>query len=450
MTSEAKNNICLAKSDKPRVVVIGAGFAGVHFTKAMSKAPVQVVILDKNNYHQFQPLLYQVATSGLEPDSITFPIRKVLAGAKNTSFRMADVQRIDRENNRLITHTGMVDYDFLVIATGSVSNYYGNQAFEKYGVGLKTINDALNIRSLILQNFERAANSCDPEEKDMLTNVAIVGGGPAGVEMAGALAEFKRFVLPKDYPEFDKDNMKIYLIQASGELLQTMSEKAKKRTVKDLEKMGVEVIFNVRVQNYDGETVDLGDKGTLKAATLVWTAGVKGTYPEGIPEEAKIGGGRIFVDDELRVKGTINIYAIGDIAGMISDDLPRGHPMVAQAAMQEGIHLAKNINNKLKGKQTKSFIYKDKGSMATIGKKRAVADIGNSFIGGFFAWILWSTIHLLFIIGFKNKFLVGLNWGMNYITYDKGNRLIIRKYKRDLPGQKIYDRDIKPEEVFSD
>jgi NADH dehydrogenase len=447
---EVQNNICILESDKPRVVIIGAGFAGIHLSKALSRAQVQVVMLDKNNYHQFQPLLYQVATSGLEPDSITFPIRKVLSGSENTVFRMADVQCIDRENNRLITNTGNVDYDILVIATGSVSNYYGNDDFKKYGVGLKTINDALNIRSLILQNFEKAANSCDPEEKDMLTNVAIVGGGPAGVEMAGALAEFKRFVLPKDYPEFDKDNMKIYLIQASGELLQTMSEKAKARTVKDLEKMGVEIIFNVRVKNYDGETVDLGEKGTLKAATLVWTAGVKGTYPKGIPEEAKIGGGRILVNDELKVNGTKNIYAIGDIAGMISDDLPRGHPMVAQAAMQEGTHLAKNIIGQLKGKSAKPFKYKDKGSMATIGKKRAVADIGNSFIGGFFAWILWSTIHLLFIIGFKNKFLVGLNWGMNYITYDKGNRLIIRKYKRDLPGEQIYESEIKPEEVFSD
>lgn len=450
MTLEAKNNICLVKSDKPRVVVIGAGFAGIHFCKALNKASVQVVMLDKNNYHQFQPLLYQVATSGLEPDSITFPIRKVLAGAENTQFRMADVKRIDRENNRVITNTGIVDYDYLVIATGSVSNYYGNLAFEKYGVGLKTINDALNIRSLILQNFERAANSCDPEEKDMLTNVAIVGGGPAGVEMAGALAEFKRFVLPKDYPEFDKDNMKIYLIQASGELLQTMSEKAKARTVKDLEKMGVEVLFNIRVKNYDGETVDLGDKGSLKAATLVWTAGVKGTYPDGIPEEAQIGGGRIFVDNELKVKGTRNIFAIGDIAGMISEELPRGHPMVAQAAMQEGTHLAKNMISKLNGKPEKAFKYNDKGSMATIGKKRAVADLGKNFIGGFIAWLLWSTVHLLFIIGFKNKFLVGLNWGMNYITYDKGNRLIIRKYKRALPGEQIYESDIKPEEVFSD
>lgn len=447
---EAKNNICLIESDKPRVVVIGAGFAGIHFCKALANAPVQVVMLDKNNYHQFQPLLYQVATSGLEPDSITFPIRKVLAGAENTLFRMADVQRIDRENNRVITNTGIVDYDYLVIATGSVSNYYGNQAFEKYGIGLKTINDALNIRSLILQNFEKAANSCDPDEKDMLSNVAIVGGGPAGVEMAGALAEFKRFVLPKDYPEFDKDNMKIYLIQSSGELLQTMSEKAKVRTVKDLEKMGVEVLFNIRVKNYDGVTVDLGEKGSLKAATLIWTAGVKGIYPQGIPEEAQIGGGRILVDNELKVKGSNNIYAIGDIAGMISEDLPRGHPMVAQVAMQEGTHLAKNIISRLKGKPAKPFEYKDKGSMATIGKKRAVADIGKSFIGGFVAWILWSTIHLLFIIGFKNKFLVGLNWGMNYITYDKGNRLIIRKYKRELPGEEIYDNEIKPEEVFLD
>ena len=450
MIPQTENNICLVKSEKPRVVVIGGGFAGVHFTKAMSKAPVQVVMLDKNNYHQFQPLLYQVATSGLEPDSITFPIRKVLAGAKNTFFRMAEVQKIDRKNNRVITNTGIVDYDYLVIATGSVSNYFGIEDCRKYGIGLKTINDALNIRSLILQNFERAANSCDPEEKDMLTNVAIVGGGPAGVEMAGALAEFKRYVLPKDYPEFDKDNMKIYLIQASDELLQTMSEKAKARTVKDLEKMGVEVIFNCRVKGYDGETVDLGDNREVKAATLVWTAGVKGTYPDGIPEEAKIGGGRILVNDELKVKGTDNIFAIGDIAGMISVELPNGHPMVAQAAMQEGTHLAKYIVNKLKGKPTKPFKYKDKGSMATIGKKRAVADIGNRFISGFLAWILWSTIHLLFIIGFKNKFLVGLNWSMNYITYDKGNRLIIRKYKRDLPGDDLYKSELKHEEVFYD
>ena len=428
-TCRIGDEICLPDSSLPRVVVIGGGFAGISLVKKLKNKPVQIVVLDKNNFHQFQPLLYQVATSGIEPDSIVFPLRKLFNGYKNVFFRMAMVNEIQSESNTIITDIGTVEYDHLVIATGSTTNFFGLQDVQQHSVGMKTIQEALDIRSLILQNLEKAVVTCDEAERNALTNFAIVGGGPAGVETAGAMAEFKKYILPKDYPELDASMMSIYLIEAEDELLNAMSDKSSENALKFLNKLGVDVRLNMSVQSYDGLNIKTDKAVLLQAKTMIWTAGVKGNVPTGINKENIARGNRILVDDYCSIKGYENIYAIGDIAAMVSDHYPSGHPMVAQVAIQQGKQLANNILLQLQGKERKKFSYKDKGSLATIGKRKAVADIGKLRFGGYIAWLLWSVVHLLSISGFRNKLLVGLNWAWSYFTYDKGNRLIIRKFR---------------------
>lgn len=430
MTKDRTKEIWLPDNELPRVVVLGAGFAGISLITKLRNKPLSVVLIDKNNFHQFQPLLYQVATSGLEPDAISFPIRKNFSGYKNFLFRMAKAENVNPDEKRVYTDEGYVSYDYLVIATGSVSNFYGLTEIERNGIGLKSLKESLNLRSLLLENLEKAAITTDEKERQQLTNVVIVGGGPAGVELAGALAEFKKFVLPKDYPYFNKETMNLYLIEAGTRLLAAMSESSSATTLKDLDKMGVEVILNTSVKSYDGSVVELGEKSNIEAATLVWTAGVKGDYPEGMEKAVVLPGNRLEVNSFSQVNGYNNIFAIGDVGGMTSDDLPKGHPMVAPAAIQQGEHLAGNMLKLLANKPLKPFAYLNKGLLATIGKKRAVADFGKWHFHGFIAWIIWSTVHLLSIIGFKNKIFVGLSWLGSYITYDKGNRLIIRKYHR--------------------
>lgn len=428
-TCRTEDEICLPDSSLPRVVVIGGGFAGISLVKKLKNKPVQIVVLDKNNFHQFQPLFYQVATSGIEPDSIVFPLRKLFNGYKNVFFRMAIVNEIQSESNTIVTDIGTVEYDHLVIATGSTTNFFGLQDVQQHSVGMKTIQEALDIRSLILQNFEKAVVTCDEAERNALTNFAIVGGGPAGVETAGAMAEFKKYILPKDYPELDASMMSIYLIEAEDELLNAMSDKSSENALKFLNKLGVDVRLNMSVQSYDGLNIKTDKAVLLQAKTMIWTAGVKGNVPTGINKENIARGNRILVDDYCSIKGYENIYALGDIAAMVSDHYPSGHPMVAQVAIQQGKQLANNILLQLQGKERKKFSYKDKGSLATIGKRKAVADIGKLRFGGYIAWLLWSVVHLLSISGFRNKLLVGLNWAWSYFTYDKGNRLIIRKFR---------------------
>lgn len=428
-TCRIGDEICLPDSSLPRVVVIGGGFAGISLVKKLKNKPVQIVVLDKNNFHQFQPLLYQVATSGIEPDSIVFPLRKLFNGYKNVFFRMAMVNEIQSESNTIVTDIGTVEYDHLVIATGSTTNFFGLQDVQQHSVGMKTIQEALDIRSLILQNFEKAVVTCDEAERNALTNFAIVGGGPAGVETAGAMAEFKKYILPKDYPELDASMMSIYLIEAEDELLNAMSDKSSENALKFLNKLGVDVRLNTSVQSYDGLNIKTDKAVLLQAKTMIWTAGVKGNVPTGINKENIARGNRILVDDYCSIKGYKNIYVVGDIAAMVSDHYPSGHPMVAQVAIQQGKQLANNILLQLQGKERKKFSYKDKGSLATIGKRKAVADIGKLRFGGYIAWLLWSVVHLLSISGFRNKLLVGLNWAWSYFTYDKGNRLIIRKFR---------------------
>jgi NADH dehydrogenase len=429
VSGKLKDSICLPDSNFPRVVIIGGGFAGLALVEKLKQKKLQVVLFDKNNFHQFQPLLYQVATSALEPDSIVFPFRKQINGYKNVLFRLAEIEEIQPSSQTVITNKGTVHYDYLVIATGTTTNFFGMDNVETNSLGMKDIRDSLNIRHMMLQNLEQAAITCDDKERDALTNFVIVGGGPAGVEMAGALAEFCKFILPKDYPEYPSSTMNIYLIEAIDKLLSTMSEKASSKTLKYLKDLNVKVLFNESVSDYDGLQITTRSGNTILAKNLIWTAGVKGQFPKGIHEKHIVKGNRIKTDPYLKVEGYENIFAIGDIAALISKDTPKGHPQVAQAAIQQGKYLGSSILGTIKGKPVKPFEYKDKGSLATVGKRRAVADLGKFKFTGYFAWLLWSIVHLMSISGFRNRLMVGFNWAVSYFSYEKSNRLIIRNFK---------------------
>ncbi|MEZ4688393.1 MAG: NAD(P)/FAD-dependent oxidoreductase [Bacteroidia bacterium] len=424
-------HIRIPETDKPRVVIIGGGFGGITLGRALRKAPVQVVMFDKNNYHTFQPLLYQVATGGLEPDSIAFPLRKLFESQDNFYFRMAEVERIDPEENRIHTTLGPLHYDYLVMATGSKTNFFGMEGVERNSLGLKSAPEALDLRSLILQNFEKANIEADEKTRARLLNFVIVGGGPTGVETAGALAEIRRHILPKDYPEMDNEAMNIHLVEAADRLLGGMSQASSDDAVAVLEKMGVHVHLNTLVSDYDGKTVSTKDPGvSFDAETVVWSAGVKGALIEGLSEES-MERGRLRVDAYCRVKGYDNIYAVGDVALMKTDSpWPKGHPQVAQVAIQMGELFAENLKKLLKGEEVEPFSYFDKGSMATIGRNKAVVDMGKRHLKGFIAWMAWMFVHLFYLIGFRNKVVVFANWVWSYFTYDKGTRLIIRPYQK--------------------
>lgn len=428
-TCMVADEICLPDSKFPRIVIIGGGFAGLALVEKLKHKELQVVLFDKNNFHQFQPLLYQVATSALEPDSIVFPFRKQFNGYKNVVFRLVEVEEIQPSLNTLITSKGKVHYDYLVIASGTTTNFFGMDKVAENSLGMKDIRDSLNIRHMMLQNLEQAAITCDDDERDALTNFVIVGGGAAGVEMAGALAEFCKYILPKDYPEYPASIMNIYLIEAIDELLSTMSDRASSKTLKYLEDLNVKVLLNEAVSNYDGKEVTTISGKTILAKNLIWTAGVKGQFPNGIDEKHIVRGNRIKTDANLKVEGYENIFAIGDIAALISEERPKGHPQVAQAAIQQGKYLGDSILNIINNKSIKPFKYKDKGSLATVGKRKAVADLGKFKFAGYFAWLLWSVVHLMAISGFRNRLMVGFNWAVSYFTYEKSNRLIIRNFK---------------------
>ncbi|SHF42103.1 NADH dehydrogenase [Salegentibacter echinorum] len=432
------DEICLPDTKLPRVVIIGGGFAGLALVEKLKNKNVQVIIFDKNNFHQFQPLFYQVATSALEPDSIVFPFRKQINGYKNVLFRLAEVQEIHPSSNVITTNKGKVHYDYLVMATGTITNFFGMDKVESHSLGMKDIRDSLNIRHMMLQNLEQAAITCDDKERDALTNFVIVGGGPAGVEMAGALAEFCKYILPKDYPEYPSSIMNIYLIEAGDELLNTMSDKASSKTLKYLEGLKVNVQLNEAVSNYDGNEVTTNSGKTILAKNLIWTAGVKGQFPKGVDKKHVVKGNRIKTDSNLKVEGYKNIFAIGDIAALISKDTPNGHPQVAQAAIQQGKYLGDSILSIIENKSVKPFKYKDKGSLATVGKRKAVADLGKLKFAGYFAWLLWSIVHLMSISGFRNKLMVGFNWVVSYFSYEKSNRLIIRNFN---PKSSIKNRE---------
>ncbi len=421
----------IPQSSFPRVIIIGGGFGGISLAKKLHKKEFQVVLLDKHNYHTFQPLLYQVSTGGLEPDSIAYPIRKVIHDFPNTYFRLAEVQSIDTDSSKVITNIGELKFDYLVVATGSTTNFFGNKAIENNSMSMKSIPESLNLRSLILENFEQALLTDDLHEREALMNFVIVGGGPTGVELAGALAEIKKGILPKDYPDLDTRRAQINLVQGGDRILPAMSEVASKKAEQFLESLGVNVWKNIRVDDYDGAIATTDTDTIFKTATLVWAAGVQAVNIKGLDaKDLLCRGGRLKVNEFNQVDGFENIFALGDVAQMESEEYPHGHPMMAQPAIQQGENLGKNFIRKSQDKPLLPFKYNDKGSMATVGRNKAVADLPTFKSQGVFAWFIWMFVHLYFLIGFRNRVVVFINWVYNYIKFDREARLIIRPFKK--------------------
>lgn len=416
----------IPENAQKRLVIVGGGFAGLKLASSLANTDIQVVLIDKYNYHQFQPLYYQVATAGLEPSAISFPFRKTFHHKKNIHFRLAEMKQVEPANNRVLTDIGWLDYDYLAVCVGADTNYFGMENIINHALPMKSTSEALGLRNTILMNFEKALNTTDSQEMQALLNIVIVGGGPTGVELAGALAEMKKYILPKDYPELDFNLMKVYLVESSPTLLGPMSENAQKKSLLYLQRLGVEVVLDDRVVDYDGYTVQLQKGKPINSKLLIWAAGVKGVKIEGISAEAIGRAGRILVDKYNAVKGYDNIYALGDIALMADEKLPNGHPQLAPVAIQQAKNLAKNLLNKQKNKPLVAFNYKDRGSMATVGRNMAVTDLPRFKFSGFFAWVVWLFVHLMSIIGVKNKLFIFLNWAWTYFTFDQSLRLLIR------------------------
>ncbi|GAB3778278.1 NAD(P)/FAD-dependent oxidoreductase [Spirosoma horti] len=434
-----KLSLNIPNTTKPRVVIIGGGFGGMNLAKSLRNTDVQVVLFDKQNYNGFWPLLYQVATAGLEPDAIAEPFRKMFDGFDDFHYRMVRVSKIDPAAKTVTTLIGELHYDYLVIASGTKSNFFGNEQIKKYSFPLKTIPEALNVRSQFLQCFEQASVTTDPAERESLLTFVIAGAGPTGVEMAGSLAEMRKHVLPNDYPGLDFSQMRIYIVEGLGKVLPPMSDEAGQKAKRYLEDLGVIIKLNTLVESYDGETVTFKGGEQIKTQTLVWGAGVTGAMIDGIPAESTERG-RILVDPINRVQGLTNVFAIGDIAFMKLEDYPKGHPGVAQPAIQQGQHLAKNLRRLIKNEPTEPFKYFDKGSLAIVGRSRAVADLpGNIHLGGFIAWMAWLFVHIWYLVGFRSKLVVFSNWVYRLFTYERGTRIIIRPFVRkdDKVGQEI-------------
>ncbi|MBV7533605.1 NAD(P)/FAD-dependent oxidoreductase [Chitinophaga sp. sic0106] len=415
-------------TNNPRVVIVGGGFGGINLAKHLKHLPVQVVLLDRNNYHLFQPLLYQVSTAGLEPDSIAFPLRGIFRKQKNLEFRMAEVTGVRPQDNTLETGIGDLHYDYLVFATGSNTNFFGNKTIEANAIGMKSLIEAVQIRNYVVKQFEESLLLTDPELIKPKLNFVMVGGGPTGVELAGAFAELRKYILPKDYPSIPQNLMNVYLIEAGPRLLASFSDQTSEKTVKALEELGVRVMLSTGVKEYDGEVVTLSTGEQIKTQSLLWSAGVKGVPVTGIAPDITLPNGRILVNEFNQVKGFENIYAIGDIAQMTNDSrFPKGYPMVAQVAIQQGVNLAANIKNEFQKKPLKAFHYKDLGSMATIGRNRAVAEFAGIKLSGFPAWVVWMIVHLMSLLGFRNKLVVFINWFYRYFTFERGTRIIIKR-----------------------
>lgn len=420
-----------------KVVIIGGGFGGLKLARKLNnKAGFEVILIDRFNYHQFQPLFYQVATAGLDASNISFPLRKVFQKSKNVRIRLAEVERIDTANKQVVTSAEVIDYDVVVIATGAGTNFFGNPNLEKYAFPMKSTAEALQLRHRLLQNLEDSLTITDPNELQRRMNIVVVGAGPTGVEVSGALAEMKKYILPKEYPELDFSKSNIFLLEGMDRPLATMSDKASAKSRKYLEKLGVQLMTNTMVKDYDGKTVFLADGQEIPARTVIWAAGIRGNVPNGIEKELIVRGNRIQVDKFCRVLGMEDVYAIGDIASMQTDEYPNGHPQLAPVAMQQAALLAENlmrIERKSPERTLVEFKYHDKGSMATVGRNLAVVDIPKPkmHFGGFFAWLIWMGLHLMLILGVKNRFFVFVNWLYNYMTYDQNLRLIFKEFERE-------------------
>ena len=419
-----------------KVVIVGAGFGGLKLARKLNnKAGFDVTLIDRFNYHQFQPLFYQVATAGLDASNISFPLRKVFHKSKNVRIRLATLQQVVPAENKIVTDTEEISYDVLVIATGADTNFFGNTQIADNAFPMKSTVEALQLRYRLLQNFERALTITDATELQRLMNIVIVGGGPTGVELAGAVAEMKKYVLPKDYPELDFDKMNIYLLEGTGKTLAAMSEKSSIQSQKYLERLGVKVLTNTLLEGYDGKEVLLKDGNTIASNTVIWAAGIKGNIPDGFDKTLIARGNRIKTDRHCKVMGYDNIYAIGDIAYMETPKYPNSHPQVAPVAMQQADLLAGNlklIEQKSNPDKQYEFEYKDQGSMATVGRNLAVVDVPKPKLhfGGFIAWMIWMGLHLMLILGVKNRFFVFSNWLYNYITYDQNLRLIFKEFNK--------------------
>ena len=417
-------------SEKQKIVIVGAGFGGIAMAKMFKNKPVNVLLIDQHNYHNFQPLMYQVATGGLEPASIAYPVRRIFRNYKNVSFRMAEVFSVSSEEKTIATSAGAIAYDYLIIATGSQNNFFNFEPVKDKLLTLKSIPDALNLRSFIFQNLEKAMENNQKEPLDEILNIAIVGGGPAGIELAGALAEMKRYVIPKDFPGLDVTKMSINLYEASPKLLSVMSKNASEKSEVYLKELGINIFLNAKVNSYDGATITLADNTTFTTDTVIWTAGVKGAPINGLPKDVIVGGNRISVNEYNQVLGYDTIFAIGDVAAHISEGNPKGLPMLAPVAQQQGKFLSKNIIRHISGKPMENFTYKDKGTMATVGRKKAVVDMPKWKFQGTFAWLVWMFIHIFSLVGFRNKLVAFVDWFANYISYDRPLGLIIRPYKK--------------------
>lgn len=418
----------IPKTKTPRIVIIGGGFGGLKLALSINSKIAQIVLLDKNSYHTFQPLMYQVATAGLEADSIAYPIRKVFRNKENFFFRLAQVQRIDVVSKIVFTDIGQLEYDYLVIATGAVTNYFGNAGLEENCIPMKSLTEALDVRSHILQNLEKALNTTDENEREALLNIVIVGGGATGVELAGAIAELRKYILAKDYPDLNVTRMKIHIVEGSPRVLNAMSDHSSREGEKALLKMGIILHLNTNVKSYDGLNLDAGPL-QLKTYTLIWAAGVKGAPIDGVPPDTIVGN-RILVNEFNQVNGQTNVFAVGDVALQKTDTFPKGYPMLGSVAQQQGQVLGKNLNLLLSNKKMQPFVYKDRGTMATIGRNAAVVDLKYWKFSGLFAWIVWMFIHLMLLVSFRNRLVVFINWVWSYFSYDKGTRLIIPKFKK--------------------
>jgi len=419
-----------------KVVIVGAGFGGLRLARKLNnRTGFDVVLVDRFNYHQFQPLFYQVATAGLDASNISFPLRKVFQKSRNLRIRLASLQRVDPGRRVIVTDAEEIGYDRLVLATGADTNFFGNERLARHAFPMKSTVEALQLRYRILRNFEKALTTHHEEELKELMQIVVVGGGPTGVEVAGALAEMKKYILPKEYPELDFSRMKIILLEGTAKTLGAMSEQSSARSMKYLARLGVEVMTNTLLQDYDGHKALLNNGSSIESATVIWAAGIKGNIPEGIDNTMIARGNRIKVDRQCLVMGQENIYAIGDLAYMETPKYPKGLPQVAPVAMQQADMLASQFRQMVKGVDTgkqAEFEYRDKGSMATVGRNLAVVDIPKPRLrlGGFLAWMIWMGLHLMLILGVKNRFFVFVNWLYNYVTYDQNLRLIFKEFDR--------------------
>jgi NADH dehydrogenase len=437
----------LPVSAQPRVVIVGCGFAGLRLAQSLADAPVQVVMVDRNNYHNFQPLLYQVATGALEADNIAYPVRKIFAGQKNFYYRMADVKGVVPAANTLQTSVGDIRYDYLVLATGSLTNFFGIESIEKNAMQIKSIPNALNLRSFIFQNFEQALLVTDAEEKQALLNIVVVGGGPTGVEISGSLAEMRKHVLPKDYPELDLRKMQIFLVEAGPSLLGPMSKASQDDAMRYMGELGVEVRLNTAIKRFEHGRAYYSDTEFISTENMIWAAGVNGAALPGLPDEVITRNKRITVNLWNQVQGERNIFAIGDVANMVTEDMPRGLPMLAPVAQQQAEHLADNLRRIIRGETPKDFKYVNKGVMAIVSRNKAVVDLPkNIHFNGFLGWLTWLFVHLMTLVGFRNKVVAFVDWAFSYLSSDQALRLIIRPFSRkdmkDDKGKKAAEQAV--------